>query len=265
VSRASTAATTGVLLVLLVQLAVTALVVHPIVCIPQLRVLQGPMQVERQHVNHVVPVNIQQPPEELIAIFAVRANILQTPEKQPIVIKIALPASTKLRYNWSVLRVQVAVTALVVHPVVCIPQLRVLQGPMQVERHVNHVVPVNIQQPPEEQPIVIFALLARTSVIPLPQPNTIKQTIVPFAVRVNIRQTPEEQPIVIFALLARTSVIPPPQPNTIKQTIVPFVGPASTTTKLLNLRKHLACHAHLADSLQTMVTMSIFMIMLTIV
>jgi hypothetical protein len=85
-----------------VPVAVTALVVHPVVCIPQLRVLRGPMQVERQHVNHVVPVNIRQPPEEPIVIFAVLANIRQTPEEQPIVIKIALPARTKLRYNWSV-------------------------------------------------------------------------------------------------------------------------------------------------------------------
>jgi len=96
VSQASTAATTGVLLVLRVQVTVTALVVHPVVCIPQLRVLQGPMQVERQHANHVVPVNIRQPPGEPIVMFAVLANIQQTPEEQPIAIKVALLVRTSV-------------------------------------------------------------------------------------------------------------------------------------------------------------------------
>ena len=81
-SQASTAATTGILRVLRVQVAVTALVVHPVVRIPQLRVLWGPMQVERQRVN-----------------FAVLVNIRPTPEEQLIVIKVALLASSKLQYN----------------------------------------------------------------------------------------------------------------------------------------------------------------------
>ena len=83
--------------------------------------------------------------------------------------------------------------------IVHIPLLLVLRGHMQVERHVKHVVLVNIRQPPEE-PIVIFAVLA------------------------NIRQTPEEQPIAIkVALPARTLVILPTQPNTMNKMIVPFV------------------------------------------
>ena len=55
-------------------------------------------------------------------------------------------ASTAVSGVVLVLRVQVARSALVVHPVVRIPQLRVLRGPMQVERHVNHAVPAHTRQ-----------------------------------------------------------------------------------------------------------------------
>ena len=84
-SQASTAATTGVLLVLRVQLAVTALVVHPVVHILQQRVLQGPMQVERQHVICVVPEHtmLKIKMEEHVQ-FAVVANIPPPPEEPPI-------------------------------------------------------------------------------------------------------------------------------------------------------------------------------------
>jgi len=55
------------------------------------------------------------------------------------------------------------------------------------DKYQNRCVPfavlVNIQQPLEEPPIVIFALLAPTSVIPRLQPNTMNQTTVSFAVR----------------------------------------------------------------------------------
>ena len=91
---------------------------------------------------------------------------------------------------------------------------------LTAQQHVNHVVPVNIRQPPEE-PIVIFAVLA------------------------NIRQQLEEQPIAIkVALPARTSVTPPLQPNTVNKAIVQFAVlvkiRSRTTTDPTNRRKRLA-------------------------
>ena len=70
-----------------VQVTVTALVVHPVVCIPQLHVLQGPMQVERQHVICVVPEHtmLKIKMEEHVQ-FAVVANIPPLPEEPPIAI-----------------------------------------------------------------------------------------------------------------------------------------------------------------------------------
>ena len=46
--------------------------------------------------------------------------------------------------------------------------------------------------------------------------------------------------------------------------LVPFVVPASITTKKINLQKHLACCAHLENSLQTVVTTSVTTIPSTI-
>ena len=126
------------------------------------------------------------------------------------VTRVSTAATTEVQL---VLRVPLAVTALMEQPVVRIQQQRVLWGPMQVEQqHAKLAVLVNIRQPLEEQ-IAAIAALVHMRQLPVHQ-------FVPFAVRVNIRRVAVEPMIVIIVMPASTSVIPILQPSTIKKRIV---------------------------------------------
>jgi hypothetical protein len=87
-----------------------------------------------------------------IVPFAVRVPIRQPPEDKPIVTKVALPA-------------RISVTP-------------PLQQNTIILTIAKFAMLVNIQQPSEEPPFAIVAVLVRTSVIPIMQPNTTKKSIV---------------------------------------------------------------------------------------
>ena len=63
--------------------------------------------------------------------------------------------------------------------------------------------------------------------------------------------TKQDYPLAKHAAPANTIATTTKQAKFLKPWPVPFVGPASTTTDPINLRKHLASHAHLENSMQT--------------
>jgi len=173
-------------------------------------------------------------------MFAVRANTRWTPEEPPIAIKDAVLVHTSV------------IPPLPPNTMGKMTVLFAVLGHMhQILVHLSaqFVVPVNIRRAPEKPPIAIkVAVLAHTSVIPPPPPNTMNKTIVLIAVRghmrrilvhlsaqfvvlANIRRAQEESPIAIkVAVLVHTLVIPLLPPNTMNKMIVPFAA-------LVNIRQ----------------------------